>query len=205
MSTGDPTIDYYNQHGAQFAARTMSRTLDQIYPRFYSLLKPGAHILEAGCGPGRDAKAFLDRGYKVTAFDASQTLAQMAEQLIGQPVRVMRFEELEDREEYDGVWASASLLHVPSSKIDDALMRLARALKPGGVLYMTVKTGEGEKTDSNDRLFNHYTPQRLRETLARQTMLEAIDTFQTGDTRPDFEDQQWTHGIARRCGHARTT
>jgi SAM-dependent methyltransferase len=198
MSKIDPTIDYYNQRGDEFAARTMSRTLDDVYPRFLGLLKPGAHILEAGCGPGRDARAFLDRGYKVTAFDASKALAKLAEQLTGQPVRVMRFEDLEDREQYDGVWASASLLHVPSSNIDDALMRLARSLKMSGVLYMTVKTGAGEKIDANGRLFNYYTPQRLHETLARQPMLDVIETFQTGDTRPDFEDQQWTHGIARR-------
>jgi SAM-dependent methyltransferase len=198
MSAKDPTIDYYNAHGAEFAARTMSRTLDEIYPKLLSLLKPGAHILEAGCGPGRDAKAFLDRGYKVTAFDASQSLAKLAEELTGQPVRVMRFEELEDREEYDGVWASASLLHVPSSQIDDVLMRLARALRPGGILYITVKTGAGERLDSHGRLFNDYTPERLHETLSRQRMLRVIETFQTGDTRPDFEDQQWTHGIARR-------
>jgi SAM-dependent methyltransferase len=198
MSETDPTIEYYNQHAAEFARRTMSRTLDEIYPIFLGRLKPGAHILDAGCGPGRDARVFLDRGYHVTAFDASESLANLAEQLTGHRVRVMRFEALEDREQYDGVWASASLLHVPTRKIDDVLMRLARALKPGGILYLTVKTGDGEETDTNGRLFNYYTPQRLHETLARQPLLEVERTWQQGDTRPGFEDQQWTHGIARR-------
>jgi hypothetical protein len=62
MSETDPTIEYYNQHAAEFARRTMSRTLDEIYPIFLGRLKPGAHILDAGCGPGRDARVSSTAG-----------------------------------------------------------------------------------------------------------------------------------------------
>ncbi len=198
MSEQDPTERYYDEHADAFSARTMSRTLDETYPRFLAMLKPGAHILDAGCGSGRDTKAFLDLGYKVTAFDASKEMAKLAEKYTGHPVRVMRFADVNDRETYDGIWASASLLHVPDREIDDVLSRLARALKPGGALYMTVKFGDGERINIDGRLFNDYTPKRLRETLARQPLLEGIETSQQGDTRPGSEDQQWTHGIARR-------
>jgi hypothetical protein len=122
----------------------------------------------------------------------------MAKKLTGQTVRVMRFQDLDESERYDGVWACASLLHVPTSEMDDVIHRLARSLKPGGILYITLKSGDGEEVDSNGRLFNFYTPRRLRETLAQQPLLEVINTWQRADTRAGFEDQQWTHGLARR-------
>jgi hypothetical protein len=87
---------------------------------------------------------------------------------------------------------------VPDCEIDDVLVRLVRALHVGGILYMTVKFGEGQKINPDGRLFNFYTPQRLRETLERHHALEFIRTFQLRDTRPGFEDQQWTHATARR-------
>ncbi|HTL27919.1 MAG TPA: class I SAM-dependent methyltransferase [Tepidisphaeraceae bacterium] len=198
MTNDDPTRRYYDEHASEFAARTMSRTMDEAYPRFLERLTPGAHILDAGCGPGRDSKAFLEMGYRVSAFDASTTLAKMAEQLTGQPVRVMRFQDLDDRDVYDAVWASASLLHVSASEIDDVLFRLTRSLRVGGILYLTVKFGDGERINIDGRLFNDYTPPSLRATLARQSLLDVIDVWQQGDTRRGFEDQQWTHGLARR-------
>jgi trans-aconitate methyltransferase len=70
------------------------------------------HILDAGCGSGRDSSYFLDKGFDVSAFDASAELAKLASQLIHRPVTVCQFNEYESDKPFDGIWACASLLHV---------------------------------------------------------------------------------------------
>ena len=77
MST-DPTLDYYEAHAEQFFADTQSVDMAPLYERFLSELPVGALILDAGCGSGRDSKAFLERGYRVSAFDASEKLVALA-------------------------------------------------------------------------------------------------------------------------------
>jgi 2-polyprenyl-3-methyl-5-hydroxy-6-metoxy-1,4-benzoquinol methylase len=76
---------------------------------------PGGRILDAGCGPGRDALAFAERGYELIAFDASTAMVRVARERVGSRivVHLMRFEDLNGQSEFDGIWACASLLHVP--------------------------------------------------------------------------------------------
>ena len=95
--------DYYQQNAQRFFDETVDVDMSAVYQPFLALLKPGARILDAGCGSGRDAKAFSERGYAVDAFDASAELAERAERLIGRPVEVMRFQELTAVEQYDGI------------------------------------------------------------------------------------------------------
>jgi SAM-dependent methyltransferase len=127
------TIDYYNRNAYAFQQRTLGRDLQRRYDPFLALLPPGAEILDAGCGPGRDSLAFIQRGYRVTAMDASSAMVDLTTATIGQPALLLPFDQIDFEEKFDGVWASASLLYVPSARIDDAVHRLTRALKPGGV------------------------------------------------------------------------
>src|SRR5579864_7240756 len=102
------TINYYDFHAKEYCDLTRHLDLSAFYAHFLAVLPPEAHILDAGCGSGRDAKIFLDRGYRVTAIDASSELAQLAAEYTKQPCEVLRFQEMEFREEFDGVWACAS-------------------------------------------------------------------------------------------------
>lgn len=140
----DPqTLAFYDREAAAYAASQQqhrSPGLDDFLHR----LAPGATILELGCGGGQDAKRMIAAGFGVVATDGSARLAARAERFLGRPVRVMRFDELDDCAIFDGVWASASLLHVPDGALAGVLRRIWRALKPGGVFFASFKAGDGD-------------------------------------------------------------
>lgn len=121
----------------------------------------GGSILDAGCGWGRDARAFQNLGYRVTAFDGSMAMAAIAEAHLGRPVAVQRFQDLNEHERYDGVWARASLLHLTADELPDAWHRLMRALRPGGWCYASFKHGPDAWWDEQGRFFQGMTEDRF--------------------------------------------
>ncbi|MEG2303755.1 MAG: class I SAM-dependent methyltransferase, partial [Niameybacter sp.] len=127
------TLNYYNTNAQDFIAGTLNVDMSELRNTFTKHLPQEAHILDAGCGSGRDSLAFKEAGYMVTAIDGSEAMCQQTEALIGQPVRHMVFQEVEDVQLYDGIWACATLLHVPDDEMVDVFTRLARALKDGGI------------------------------------------------------------------------
>jgi SAM-dependent methyltransferase len=171
--------------------------MEPFYERFLALVPAGGHILDAGCGPGRDALAFLRRGYRVTAIDASAELARLAAALLGQPVEVRRFQDLDYEESFDGIWACASLLHVPRGELDEVFRRLTRALRPGGVWYMSFKWGEAEEVRGGRR-FTDFTEGSLRKLLAGHPQLALVETWQTQDVRAQERAQVWVNAIVQR-------
>jgi 2-polyprenyl-3-methyl-5-hydroxy-6-metoxy-1,4-benzoquinol methylase len=109
-------------------------------------VRPGGDILDAGCGSGRDTLAFRTAGYNVTAFDASPEMCRMARQYAKTNVIHMTFQEVVWRHAFDGIWACASLLHVPQVELYEVLRRLFNALRSSGVLYASFKHGSGKRT-----------------------------------------------------------
>ena len=146
------TQRYYQRNAQQFFESTVAVDMAEIRDRFTALLPEHGAVLDAGCGSGRDAKAFAEQGFQVEAFDASPELAALASQHSGLPVKVLRFQELDAVARYDGIWCCASLLHVPLMELPEVFRRLAQALKAGGVLYASFKYGQGERED-NGRVF----------------------------------------------------
>jgi SAM-dependent methyltransferase len=193
----DPTGEFYSQNARAYAEATLGLDMGPLYESFLALVPAGSHILDAGCGSGRDAREFKRRGYRVTAVDASPELARLASEIIGQPVRVLRFEEMTYDEEFDGIWACASLLHVPRSSMDDVLARLSRALRSGGIVYTSFKVGEAEQVRGG-RLFNDYSEQPLGELFRRHPGLEVVRTWRTEDLRPSAGGQCWLNVLARK-------
>jgi 2-polyprenyl-3-methyl-5-hydroxy-6-metoxy-1,4-benzoquinol methylase len=139
----EDTIGYYDRNAVRFAADTADLDMSALYERFLQHLPPGGRILDAGCGVGRDALAFAERGYSVTAFDASAEMVRLARERVGSRAEVlhMRFEDVASQEEFDGIWACASLLHVPAADFPSVAARLAWALRPRGAWYMSFKLG----------------------------------------------------------------
>ena len=106
------SLQYYNQHAKEFSDSTRDVEFKEMQERFLAYLKPGARILDFGCGSGRDTKYFLDRGFEADAADGSEELVRIASGYTGIEVRLMYFQDLDEKEAYDGIWACSSILHL---------------------------------------------------------------------------------------------
>jgi len=160
----DETSAFYDGNAETYAARERRLPTKRL-DAFLATLPAGGKILELGCGGGQDSAYMLDRGFDVTPTDGSAELARQAEKLIGRPVTVMRFQDLRATGEFDGVWAEASLLHVPRAELPDVFSRIHRALKPGAPLHASFKAGEAEGHDGFGRYYNYPSPDWLSECL----------------------------------------
>jgi SAM-dependent methyltransferase len=189
---------FYRKNAQTFFDRTAHQDIERLYAPFLPRLPAGGHILDAGCGSGRDTKAFVARGYQVTAIDATPEMAALAEQFMGQPVRVLRFQELDYVAEFDGIWACASLLHVPLAELPMVFDRFIAALKPGGAWSMSFKYGEGEKM-RGIRRFTDFTERSLPKFLAQFEALRVLEVFTTGDVRGARpEQEQWVSAVVQK-------
>lgn len=118
-------------------------------------------MLELGCGGGRDAAAMVAMGFDVDATDGTPAFVELASARLPRPARLMRFDQLDADGAYDGVWANASLLHVPWPALPDVLAAVHRALKPGGWHAASFKSGDGGGRDVRGRYYNYPSPQAL--------------------------------------------
>jgi HKD family nuclease len=191
------TLAYYNQNAEAFFADTVGVDMSALHDRFLATLSVGAIVLDAGCGSGRDSQAFLERGFRVCAFDASIELAQRAALHTGVAVAVRTFDDVREQSCYDGIWACASLLHLPEAAIPTALAQLWAALRPGGAFYMSFKLGSGERFH-NGRHFTDVTQVQLRSWLADLPDLGEIECWLSSDQRPG-RAEQWLNAIVLRA------
>ena len=187
------TISYYDKNAAEFCKNTIDADMSYCRSKFLNYLSAGASILDAGCGSGRDSIAFKQLGYHVTAMDASPEICKEAEKALEQKVICKTFEEIDDVQTYDGIWACASLLHVPKEKMAEVLHRLKCTLKDGGVLYASFKYGEEEKV-VNGRFFNYYNERSLRG-LMNENGFEVLELFVTQDVRGGRHEEKWVNVV----------
>ena len=190
------TLEYYSINASTFFRDTVGVDMSALHDRFLSVIPEGGIVLDAGCGSGRDAKSFKNRGYRIVAFDASRELAAMAGEFLGQPVSVRTFADIDEVSSYDGIWACASLLHLPFCEISDALARLWSALKPGGALYLSFKEGQGER-EKDGRHFTDLDEKTLRNLLRNLSYVGTLDIWRTSDQRPERSDI-WLNALVHR-------
>jgi len=188
------TDAWYAANAGAFFEATARIDMSALHEPFLALLPPGALILDVGCGSGRDSLAFLQKGFRVVAVEPCEALASRAEGLLQRPVRRQRAQALEESEVFDGIWACASLLHVPQSETPGVLARLARALRPGGVIYVSYKLGQGER--EAERFFNDQSEESLR-TLLEDASLEPLQLWLTDDARKN-QETRWVNALGRR-------
>lgn len=150
------TDRYYDRHAIEYSARTITADMSHLHDRFLSMLPAAGRILDAGCGSGRDLRIFVERGFRAEGIDASRVLVEMAQTYSNTPCVVGRIEDIAVENRFDGVWACASLLHLPKNKLVPALWRLRRALVSGGTMFASVQEGEGEQLMSDGRYCASY-------------------------------------------------
>jgi SAM-dependent methyltransferase len=195
----DPaTLAFYDAECAAYAVREGKYGASPRLTGFLAHLKPGARILELGCGGGQDAGAMIAAGFEVTPTDGSPGLAEEAERRLGVPVRVMRFDELRADQEYDAVWANACLLHVPTAGLAGVLGRIRAALRPGGLFYASYKAGDGAGRDALGRYHNFPTEAVLRAQYRAAGPWRRIDVESGPGGGYDGVARTWLQVTARR-------
>jgi superfamily II DNA or RNA helicase/SAM-dependent methyltransferase len=192
----DETARFYREFATAFFESTVGVDMSSIRDRFVGHLAPGSRVLDAGCGSGRDAKAFFLQGFRVSAFDASPELATLASEYCGFPVAVRTFEDVTEIHAYDGIWCCASLLHVAPAEMPAVLGRLWSALAPGGVLYASFKHGVGDRTHGGRR-FTDADESLIANWLADLPDVERPEIWLTDDQRPDRIDK-WTNALVKK-------
>ena len=190
MADIDKTLKYYNENAQSFASGTVSVKFTKVQDKFLEKLNPDAYILDFGCGAGRDTKYFLSRGYQVDAVDGSEQLCRIASEYTEIKVRQMLFQELDEKEKYDGIWACASILHLPKKQLREVLENMYAALKSEGWIYASFKYGEFEG-ERNGRYFTDFTTDTFKDFIHDMHGLKIEEQWITGDVRPGRGEEKW--------------
>lgn len=193
----EDTLNYYNENAGAFVAGTVNVCFTAIQELFLEYVPEGGSILDFGCGSGRDTKYFLSRGYRVEAVDGSRELCKIAGEYTGISVKRMRFEELDCIEAYDGIWACASILHVPRRELPDILRKMTDAAKSGGVIYASFKHGDFEGV-RNGRYFTCLTEESFRGVMEAIPELTVEKLWITDDAREERREEQWLNLILKK-------
>ena len=196
MPTTDPTRAYYETNAAAFVAGTVDANMGELLGAFCKLLPDGARVLDWGCGSGRDSLAMRERGFAVTSTDASAAMCAEALRATGTHVRQEGFLELAEGDAYEGIWASASLLHLRRDELPNAFAIAHRALVTDGVFYCSFKLGNSEGV-SGGRWFTCLDEPALHGLLG-SAGFEVVRIWTTHDVRPSRSSELWLNCLARR-------
>ena len=176
-SLSERTFAHYEQRAEDFragtAAHDVSQNIDALLRHIGA--RPPLTILDLGCGPGRDLKAFKALGHRAIGLDGTACFAAMARQDSGCEVLHQDFLALDLRAGFfDGIFANASLFHVPTQELPRVLGELHAALKPGGVLFSSNPRGHNEEGWHGERFSVHHDLDGWRRylTVAKFTELE---------------------------------
>ena len=191
------TIEYYNENVDKFVNDTQDVVFCATQDLFLSYLNEGNSILDLGCGSGRDTKYFLSKGYKVDAMDGSMEICKVASDYTGINVKCLLFNELDEIDKYDGIWACASILHLDRDDLIDVFHRIARALKDNGILYTSFKYSEFEGM-RNGRYFADFTIESFNEFQTNIPEFIIEKKWITSDVRAGREDEKWLNLIMRK-------
>lgn len=187
--------DYYNKNAEQFIERTFNLNVSDTLSQFTKNLPIGSKVLDVGCGSGRDTATLKSLGYEVTAFDASEELVKAASKKINHPIIHMKIEDMNWKEEFDGVWAMASLLHLRKDEMPLNLKKIMNSLKPDGTFFLSLKAGKGEGLDDTGRFFSYYSTNEITE-LFKSIGYEDVNYFSNEDS--EKRDIVWISALIKK-------
>lgn len=159
VKTSSVTLDHYNTHADSFWDGTRDHDVSQNRDALLQKLDGGGpfRILDFGCGPGRDLKVFRELGHEAIGLDGADRFVELAQEYSGCAVWCQDFLKLSLPEEYfDGIFANASLFHVPTQELPRILREIRSSLRSQGVLFSSNPRGENEEGWSGQRYGCYY-------------------------------------------------
>ncbi len=191
------SVKYYNENSESFFYETLKADMTYMYQKFLeNLTKKSGKILDLGCGSGRDSKYFKSLGFQVISIDASEELAKKASKYIEQDVIIGDMRDIEYEDEFIGVWACASILHLEIKDIEIVFRKIFKSLEKGGIFYASFKYGD-ENYIKNGRKFINFTEEKFFN-LFPQYRENCIEIFKTFDVREGRESESWFNIILKK-------
>lgn len=190
-------VDYYDKNTDLYIKNTFYCDMSESYKIFLKYLDPCASILDAGCGPGRDSLFFLKEGFKVSAFDNSQAMVDFASTTTGLKVDKKSFLDITYKNQFDAVWASASLLHVSKDNMSQAFKNLYDSLKANGILYCSFKRRTND-FKSGDREFTCFDELSIKVFINKLSLFDILELYISNDKREDRDNELWINAILRK-------
>lgn len=191
------TIEYYDKNSELFVSSTKDVEFNKMQNMLLKYLKKGDYILDLGCGSGRDSKAFLEKGFKVVSVDGSEKLCNIASSYIGEKVIFSTFQNFKSNIKFNGIWACASLLHLPYKDLKEVIKNLRNNLKEEGYFYLSFKYGEFEG-ERNGRYFTNMTEEKFRKLIKDISEYEIVEEKITSDARKGREEEKWLNIILKK-------
>jgi len=201
------TIDTYNLAASHYADKVRRYAPLKELEKFTNLVRAGGKILDAGCGPGRDCAYFVSKGFKVVGVDLSEKLLAIAEKeapsvrFYPQDLRNLNFPE----RSFDGIWACASLLHLKKTEVPTVLSKFFTLLRPGGVLFILLKEGEGEGVNNGatlqgfPRFFSFFRETELSSLLQNAGFeVEEMTTWDQKDRWSERTSEVWISSFSKK-------
>lgn len=190
------TKNYYNEQAVEFVENTFKVDMSNVYKPFLEYVPQGGKILDVGCGSGRDALYFKNSGFVVDAFDYSESLVKLAKEKTGLDIQHKSFYDLDSVNEYDGIWACASLLHCERSRLIEVMQKIIAALKTKGVCYVSFKYGDQDRT-KDGRSFTDLDEKQAEDILKHIEHVQLLKQWITTDNRPDRQEK-WLNIIFKK-------
>ena len=192
------TLDHYESNAESFWQGTKDHDVSQNIAAFLQALPQDAalELLDFGCGPGRDLYTFKSLGHRPTGLDGSEAFCRMAHQYSGCPTLHQQFLHLDlGEKQFDGIFANASLFHVPSQELPRVLAELYAALRPGGILFSSNPRGNSEGWQG--QRYGHYMEFDSSKAFLEQAGFKLLDHYYRPSGVPR-EQQPWLAIVSQR-------
>lgn len=191
------SVKFYNENAENFFSQTVGADMSSLYKKFLEKLPESrGKILDLGCGSGRDSRFFKELGFEVVALDLSEKLAKKASEYIGQEVIVKDMRDINFHNEFVGVWACASILHIPIEDMTTIFEKIFESLIPNGIFYSSFKYGSSNYI-KDERRFTCITPKKFFQYFP-QYKENIVEIFETSDVREGREGEKWFNIIMRK-------
>ena len=178
-------MNYYDKFAQDYSQSTLKLDMSHLYGPFLESMPENAKILDVGCGPGRDLKYFESLGFKVVGIDPSAEMVRLAREFSNANVIHGKIEDVNFDNEFDGIWACASLLHIPSANLPDVFAKISTLLKLNGVFFCCFKLGQFEGIREDGRYFTYLNDESLTKLVSQVHGLVIQKIWVSNDARDD--------------------